>query len=276
MKFWTHPDYHDRQLRKDFYAIDDIALEVVCGRFKIKYTGYDNKEYFGVFSWKGCSAKIPHVEFYEDDILLFTKAISRPREFHFIIGGDGETRENTFYLWFGKNEKGYQSGKINDFNDEHIKDVQLGPDCYVGTISVSEHYFVALTEEMCTNSRFFGLIDKRKFFIRENPPCWNGLLNIPAQNLDPGLITLEGQLAKAQELTQSLNLPKPYNDARLGLCVDFHNQCGECMEPIEAVKDGLIFADVKYQDNYKVKMYSVAELVLYDEVINYDQQKFEN
>jgi hypothetical protein len=230
-------------IRKDLPPITDILLEVTHGRYKIKYTGCNNQEYFGKLSWKSDYVKVPLVEFYEDEILLFTKIISRPREFHFIIGGDGITQKNTYYLWFGRNEKGDYCGKISNFKDNYIKNVQLGPDYYVGVISVSEHYFVTLTEETCTCSRFFGLIDKRKFFIQENQKC-----------------------------SIEINLPKAYNDARIGLYVDWDNH-GEddCREPIEATEHGLFFANMKYQDNDKVKLYDRSELVLYNDIENYVQ-----
>lgn len=267
MKFWTHPDYHNGKLRKLLQSMDDTTLEVKHGNFSIKYTGYDNSSYFGIFSWKGCMCRNTHVEFYENDVLLYTKEIPRPREFHFVIGGDGMTRENTFYLWFGKDASGYQCAKINDFNDKHIKEASLGPDCYTGLISVSDNYFVAITEEMCTFSRFFGLINKENFFVEETKKCWDGTLNIPATEN----VSLEEQLKNAQEIVQNMSLPHPYNDARIGLCVDWHDQCSECMEPVEATNEGLIFADVKFSDDYKEKSYTKTELVLYADVASYDQ-----
>lgn len=238
MKFWTHPYYHNNKLGKLFQSVDDKLLEVKHGNFLIKYTGYDNSSYFGIFSWKGCICKNTHVEFYEGDKLLFTKKIIRPREFHFIIGGDGVTKENTFYLWHGKNEKGYSCVKVNDFNDEHIKDTFLGPDCYTGLMPVSDNYFVVITEEMCTFARFFGLVNKEQFFIK-----------------------------KKQENNQA------YDQSRIGIFIDWHEDMLEYMEPIEATDKGLIFANIKFSDDYKEKIYTKIELVLYSDVATYDQEK---
>lgn len=267
MKFWTHPDYHNGKLRKLLQSMDDEALEVKHGKFSIKYTGYDNSSYFGVFSWKGCTSRNMHVEFYEGDTLLFTKEIPRPREFHFVIGGDGQTRENTFYLWHGKDVSGYSCVKVSDFNDVHIKDTSLGPDYYTGLTSVANNYFVVITEEMCTFSRFFGLVNKEQFFVRENNECWNGLLNVPiSENAD-----LDEQIKKTQKDLKNMSLPRPYNEARIGLCVDWYDQCSDCMEPIESSEEGLIFADVKFTDDYKEKIYTTTDFVLYADVATYDQ-----
>lgn len=264
MKFWTHPDYHNNNLIKQLESLDDIQLEVICGKFKIKYYGFDNREYFGVLGWKQSMCKNKHVEFYENNTLLFTKEITRPREFHFVMYGDGITKENTFYLWI-ETVNCSQSIKVNDFNDDHVKDAQLGPDQYVGTISLNDKYFVTITEEMCTYSRFFGLVNKEQFFIGKNQESWNGLLNIPTV----ADMSIEEQLKNAKEFLSKLNLPRPYNNARIGLSVDLHYDCDCCMEPIEATQDGLIFADVKYES--RKKFYTQTQFVLYGDVENYDQ-----
>jgi len=273
MKFWTHPDYHNGKLRKLLCTMDDVPLEIKYGNFKIKYTGYDNSSYFGIFSWKQCSSKFSHVEFYENDELLFTKEINRPREFHFIINGDGITKENTFYIWFGKNEKNEQCVKINDFNDKHIKDTSLGPDCYTGLIQVSDNYFVVLTEELCTFSRFFGLVNIKEFFIEENIKCWNGSAFIPISHVNLNSNDVVNVLNEIDEqVSQQLEkLGRPYNNARIGLCVDWHDQCSECMEPIESNEEGLFFADVKFTDDFKNKIFTTIDFVKYDDVKTYDQ-----
>lgn len=51
---------------------------------------------------------------------------------------------------------------------------------------------------------------------------------------------------------------------------DNHDE-DDCMEPIEATEHGLFFANVKYQDNYKVKLYNRSELVLHNDIENYVQ-----
>lgn len=272
MKFWTHPDYHNGKLRKLLQSMHDDKLEVSHGNFSIKYTGYDNSSYFGIFSWKTCMCKNLHVEFYEGDTLLFTKEIARPREFHFVIGGDGITKENTFYLWFGKNVDEYSCVKVSDFNNQHIKDTSLGPDHYTGLTSISSNYFVVITEEMCTYSRFFGLVNKEQFFVRENIKCWNGSLSVPIEEN----VNLDEHIKKVQEDVKKMSLPHPYNEARIGLCINWDDQCSECMEPIEATNEGLIFADVKFTDvkftdDYKEKLYTTTDFVRYEDVATYDQ-----
>jgi hypothetical protein len=43
------------------------------------------------------------------------------------------------------------------------------------------------------------------------------------------------------------------------------------MEPIEANEEGLIFADVKFNDDYTEKSYTKTDFVLYKDVGEYDQ-----
>lgn len=271
MKFWTHPDYHNQKLENFMYKKNDISIEKTFGNFKIKYIGYDNSSYFGIFNWKGCMTCSNTVEFYENDQLLFTKEIRRPREFHFVITGDGKTKENTFFLWYGKNEKNSACVKISNFNDEHIKDTSLGPDCYTGLIQVSNNYFVVITEEMCTYSRFFGLVNIEKYFVKEDIKCWNGSAFLPISEIN--LSSDANILSNAtNQITQQLKkLGTPYNNARIGICVDWYTQCDQCMEPIEANEDGLIFADVTFSDDYKIKKYTTTDFVKYDDVEFYDQ-----
>lgn len=94
------------------------------------------------------------------------------------MSGDGKPRENTYFLWFGKNHRGSNCVKVSNFNNEYEKDTALGPDRYVALLPLNEHYFVVLTEEMCTFSRFFGLVDTKEFFSQENEKCWDGKVSI--------------------------------------------------------------------------------------------------
>ena len=261
MKFWTHPDYTNHKLGVLLLGVDDVPLEVTHGNFKIKYFGYDNSSYLGIFSWKGNGCKNPLVEFYENDILLFAKDIKRRREIHFIIGGDGTTKENTYYLYYDytKCELG-----VNNFNDEHIKNVVLGPDCCTAIMSLNDKYFVALYEEMCTFSRFFGLVNKEKLFTRDDEPCWDGKFNVKIVDNVP----LEEQIENAKKIVIPYH---PYNKARIGLMVDSHDFNARNMEPIESTEDSLIFADVQFlDDDYCNKIFTKTDKIKFEEVGDYD------
>lgn len=268
MKFWTHPDYTNGKLGPLLKKLDDVKLKVKYGIFTIKYTGYDNSGYLGIFSWKGNKCQDPMMEFYEGETLLFTKSLIRPREFHPVIGGNGTTRNETYFIWYDQNKI-----CVSDFNDKLIKIVSLGPDFTVALADISTNYFVSITEELCTYSKFFGLINKDLFFrelVNQNL-FWDDCLNFPVENIDGKSEKITQIIDECQSQVSDTSLPVPYNPARIGLCVDWYTQCGACMEPIESTEDGLIFADVNFSDDYREKLYTRTEFVRYEDVASYDQ-----
>jgi hypothetical protein len=272
MKLWNHPDFLANCERKCTKDKEDIELEVIHGDFKIKYFGFNNSSYFGYFGWKGSGCKNQLVQFFKNDKLLFEKNMHRQREIHFVIGGDGITCENTYFTYYN-NVGGRSCISVNNFNDGHIKDTTLGPDCYTGMISVGTTHFIVITEECCTYSRFLGLVSKADYFVTENKPCWNGSISIPiveGQNIE----SIEDLLKITKEAVQNTSLPKAYNEARIGLSVDDYGQCRVCMEPIEFTQDGVVFADIKFSEDWKTKSYEHIEFVRYEDVENFDQYKY--
>lgn len=141
------------------------------GIFTIKYT--TNNIYahntFGLNGGIHCHTEIV-VEFYENDILLFTK--STKKVYSIVLHGDGITKEKTFFSFHDtKNNNRYDCLAVFNMNNQYIKQVCIGVDCFAEFKRVNDKYAIGFTVEMCCHAPFTALFDLDLFFdLKECDP----------------------------------------------------------------------------------------------------------
>ena len=304
MKLWLNPDFDRHQSRRQYTEIPQTRR---LGRYSVEYYGYDNSQYFGIFSWKTGKVINNEVRFYEDDLLIYVTNADRAREMHIILYGDGQTKEGTMYAIYNKDTR---SVDIKNFSNELIATTCLGPDMYVAMESIGDDYFLVLTEECCTYSRFLGLVNKSVFFTKNSSMgCSDGKLlaqpspdgKLLAQPSPDGKLLAQPSpdgkscyiikeedrdtdinmlLQKAQEQfkTEQSQYTKPYNNARIGICIADDYVNNNIMVPIETTNEGLIYAcvDIKCHEIKEEYAYNAknCELVKYKDISDFDEYKY--
>jgi hypothetical protein len=172
MKLWLRCEYPET----DTYEQSCASI----GKYQIKYNSL--KGPIGQKSWKSpCVGFDSTVEFYEDGVMYHSEQFNRLAEIHPIIGGDGLSRETTYYI-VCKNRKYC----IYNMNHELVRETQLGGDIPVALVRVSPKYILAVGEEMCTYSRFLGLVDSDVLFDTKQHsehtcPYDNSRIGLPAE-----------------------------------------------------------------------------------------------
>jgi hypothetical protein len=174
------------------------------GRYRIEYDILEYK-YYGNGSYKGLfNAPQEYnyqVNLYEDDILIDSENISHEPCHEIIIGGDGLTRETTYYLSPPMSRA--TCGGIYDLNHKFIRDVCDAGDSWYCTFRMNDNYYITMGYDMCTHHIYLGVSDIRILF----------------------------DMSKHQ--TQEC----PYENARIGLPTDWY---GGDYYPVEATEEGII------------------------------------
>lgn len=239
MKLWTYRYFYrfdpktKTWIEKDLPCKDQNPINQKCakgstglGRYIVDYEcEYADNYLFSYNNWK--SVYTSDIKVYEDGCLITT--VSDVKAGEVILGGDGLNRDSTFMVIVK------DGTKIVNMRGELIKKVYLGPDAYVELKSVNRDYFLYSSEEICTYTKFLGLIDKRKLF---------------------------------SDTENSINTP--YTDARVGISIcDFAEE--NCYIPIETDETGIFFVNTSnINDKKHVPYESVSE---FDVDINYDQKE---
>ncbi len=160
--YYSQNYYNDvKNIKYDYEHHDDYLFSGTIveeyGIYRAEYTITNDEplDCCGVFiHWKSniYYGETDHIKFYKNNELIFSKTTS-PKPC-LIIHGDGKTDENTFFLVREK-----YNLNIYNMENKFIKTVDLGPDMIVSVKKISPKYGVSIYEEMCTYSRFTGLIN---------------------------------------------------------------------------------------------------------------------
>ena len=142
---------------------DDNKFNIIkksynIGRYKIEYYMYEF-EYYGSGSYKGsfpfCKDFDNKVNIYEDDILIITNSHQPCHEI--IMGGDGLTRETTYYLL-------PDTESIYDMNEKFIRKVHDAGDRWYATFRMNDTYYITMGYDMCTHYIFLGVCNSKILF----------------------------------------------------------------------------------------------------------------
>jgi len=186
------------------------------GRYKVEYNMYEF-EYYGSGSYKGGFEYYKDydekVYIYEDDKLIITNTHDPCHEI--IMGGDGLTRETTYYLL--PNTGRY--GAIYDMNEKFIRDVHDAGDRWYATFRMNDTYYLTMGYDMCTHYIYLGVCNSKILF----------------------------------ETTADSEQTRPYDNARIGLSTDNfenYNPCeateeGIIVERYSVNKDDFIIGDTE-------------------------------
>ena len=174
------------------------------GRYRIEYDILEY-EYYGNGSYKGLfnspQEYNSQVNLYEDDILIDSVNISHEPCHEIIIGGDGLTRETTYYL--SPPISRATCGGIYDLNHKFIRDVCDAGDAWYCTFRMNDNYYITMGYDMCTHHIYLGVSDIRILF----------------------------------DMSAHQTQERAYNNARIGLPTDWYY--GDYY-PVEATEEGII------------------------------------
>lgn len=167
----------DKKIKKQIYKL---------GRYKIEYD-FLELPYYGSGSYKGYYDNIEgfnyKINFYEDDILI-DNSVEHSMCHEIIIGGDGLSRDTTYYLLPPTSGK---KGDIFDFNDKFIRNVYEAGDNWYGTFRGNDNYCLTMCYNVCTHHIFIGLYDIKKLFdislhSKQERPYENSRLGLNTDN----------------------------------------------------------------------------------------------
>lgn len=187
---WIFYEEQGIKYNYDYRNIDletEKQFETTLGRYKIVYYA-PATSIFGFSIEEACNFPVfvqnQIVLIYEDDVLIHEFKRLRQKEEHIIIGGDGKTRETTFYACFkqcdGDNFYFTDSYCIYNMNQEKVFEQEMVygiPN--IGMIDLNEKYFMYLSYEEHPNYTELNLIDKSKFFNIKTEKYDSGRIDIP-------------------------------------------------------------------------------------------------
>lgn len=237
------------------YVVPNIntekQFETTLGRYKIIYYACTSP-IFGISINNKIKTKLfvknQKILIYEDDVIIHEFERVRQIEEHIILGGDGKSRETTFYVCFNHDN----NNNNNNFNDYHDynkinnnskyliynmnnKQVMMESlfhyninnkktymcllylDQNIGMIDINEKYFMYITGEIGSFDLFIYIIEKKKFFDIMCNPYDCGMSNIPDMNEKGNHIPIEATndgfiLKKLNYITENNYTDDYYDD----------------------------------------------------------------
>lgn len=186
IELWTKYKYDDNYSDSYYKEIvipnqdTEKEFEASLGRYKIIYYA-SASPIFGV----NCAKYSKHVKnrkiiIFEDDIQINELEIYRRIEAHIIMGGDGKTRETTYFVAF--DDDGYRwpnKYSIYNMKNEKCHTDSLNSEPSIGMIDLNDKYFMHIAGDIMTHYIYASIIEKKYFF------------DVNAEFYDDGRITFD-------------------------------------------------------------------------------------